>query len=728
MVDYAASFRARLPTTPWFTGQTRLVEKLAKYLPENEVELVVRAYAFGAAAHEGQRRRSGEPYISHPVAVADILADMHMDGEGIAAAILHDVIEDTPAGKAELAAEFGEDVATLVDGVTKLEQVKFRSREEAQAESFRKMLLAMVEDIRVILVKLADRLHNMRTLESMPAEKQRRIAGETLDIYAPIANRLGIHTIKSELEDLGFRYLYPYRYRVLEKAVRRAFGNQRQNLKKILTALENGLADVGIEAEVAGRHKNLYSIYSKMRRKNKSLSEVVDVYGFRIVVPDVEACYRALGLVHKLYKPMPRRFKDYIAIPRINGYQSLHTTCFGPRGLPLEAQIRTREMDAMAEQGIASHWRYKAADKSSPAPQIKAREWLAQLIEIEERGSSEEFLEHVKVDLYPDKVYVFTPKGDIFRLPRGSTSVDFAYAIHTDIGNRCVAAKVDRRLVPLRTPLANGQTVQIITARGARPNPNWVNFVVTAKARSAVRQFLRQLKTSEAIDLGRRLLDQSLRDLGSSLRRMSRNRLKQLLNDLSLNTREELYEQVGLGERLAPIVARLLINEPPAADAIMEGSNAPLTISGTEGMLVSFGRCCYPIPGDTIMGYLSSGRGIMIHREDCRNLDTFRKHPQKWITVDWRDDTEEEFLCRIEVEAENRMGILAEVAASISATETNIDQVDVNERDLGLSSITFYLHVRDHEHLAQITAAVRKMPRVKRVYRYLNALEEDDDD
>ncbi|MEM1262428.1 MAG: bifunctional (p)ppGpp synthetase/guanosine-3',5'-bis(diphosphate) 3'-pyrophosphohydrolase [Pseudomonadota bacterium] len=728
MVDYAASFRARLPDTPWFTGQRRLVDKLSAYLPPEEVELVVRAYEFGAAAHEGQRRRSGEPYISHPVAVADILADLHIDGEGIAAAILHDVIEDTPAVKDELAEKFGNDVAELVDGVTKLDQVQFRSRAEAQAESFRKMLLAMVEDIRVILVKLADRLHNMRTLESMPAEKQRRIARETLEIYAPIANRLGIHTMKTELEELGFRYLYPHRYRVLEKAVRRSFGNQRQMLKKISLALENGLRDVGIEGEVDGREKNLYSIYTKMRRKKKSLAEVVDVYGFRVIVPNVEACYRALGLVHKLYKPMPRRFKDYIAIPRVNGYQSLHTICFGPRGLPLEVQIRTREMDMMAEQGIASHWRYKAHDKSSPAPQVRAREWLAQLVEIEERGSSEEFMEHVKVDLYPDKVYVFTPKGDIFRLPRGATVVDFAYAIHTDIGNRCVAAKIDRRLVPLRTPLANGQTVQVITARGARPNPNWVNFVATAKARSAVRLYLRQLQTSEAIDLGRRLLDQALRDLGSSLRRISRNRLKQLLDDLGLNVREELYEQVGLGERLAPIVARLVINEPPTKETATAGTDAPLTISGTEGMVVSFGRCCYPIPGDAIMGYLSSGRGIVIHREDCRNLETFRKHPQKWITVDWRKDTDEEFLCRIVVEAENRMGILAEVAASISATETNIEQVDVNERDQGISSITFYLHVRDHEHLASVTAAVRKMPRVKRVYRYLFALEDDDDD
>ncbi len=718
-MDYAATLRSKLPTTPRFTGQKKLVDSLAKYLSDEDIALVGRAYEFGAAAHDGQRRRSGAPYITHPVAVAQVLAEMHMDAETISAAILHDVIEDTDAVKAELSEKFGPDIAELVDGVTKLDQVQFESRAEAQAESFRKMLLAMVEDIRVILVKLADRMHNMRTLESMPAEKQRRIARETLDIYAPIANRLGMHSIKTELEHLGFRYLNPYRFRVLERALRKAGGAKRQVMKKIEEALKAGLKDASIEATIVGRQKNLYSIYKKMRRKSRPLSEIVDVNGFRVVVNSVDECYRALGLVHKLYKPMPGRFKDYIAIPRVNGYQSLHTTCFGPRSMPLEVQIRTGDMDNLAENGIASHWRYKASDKVSPAPQVRAREWLSQLVEIEERGSSEEFMEHVKVDLFPDKVYVFTPNGDIRRLPRGATAVDFAYSVHTDVGNRCIAAKVDRRLVPLRTPLSNGQTVEIITARGARPNPNWVSFVTTAKARSAVRHFLKTLKKSEAVDLGKRLLDQALRDLDSSLRRISRNKLKAMLSEFELESREQLYEQIGLGERLAPIVSRLLINVVPEK---ADGSTpqAPLVISGTEGMLVSFGRCCYPIPGDPIMGYLSTGRGIVIHREHCSNLENFRKHPQKWINVSWRGDTSEEFLTRITVTSENKMGILAEVAAAISATKSNIEQVDVNERDPGQSTITFYVHVRDRNHLEQIMQAVRTMPKVRDVQRYTN--------
>lgn len=726
-MDYAATLRSKLPTTPRFTGQKRLVEKLNAYLPPDQVALVGRAYDFGARAHEGQRRMSGEPYIAHPVAVATILADMHMDAQTISAAILHDVIEDTPAVKEQIAAEFDAEIAGLVDGVTKLDQVQFKSRAEAQAESFRKMLLAMVEDIRVILVKLADRLHNMRTLEAVPAEKQKRIARETLDIYAPIANRLGINSMKIELEQLGFQYLYPYRYRVIERALKKAYGNQRYHIKKISEHLTAGLADASVEAEIVGRQKNLYSIYNKMRRKGRQLSEIVDVYGFRIVVGDADSCYRALGVVHRLYKPMPGRFKDYVAIPRVNGYQSLHTTCFGPRGLPLEVQIRTRDMNKLAEDGIASHWRYKADDKRSTAPQVRAREWLSNLMEIEEGGDSEEFLEHVKVDLFPDKVYVFTPEGDILRLPRGATTVDFAYAVHTDIGNRCVAAKVDRRLVPLKTTLANGQTVEIITARGARPNPNWMSFVATAKARAAVRHYLKQLKHSEAVDLGRRMLDQSLNDLGSSLRRVKRNRLADLLDNWELDNRTELYQQLGLGERLAPIVARLLVDSTSDPETAGDKKQSPLIIHGTEGMLVSFARCCYPIPGDEIMGHLSTGRGVVIHRHRCRNLDNFRKHPEKWINVDWREAVDQDFVTRIVVSAENRMGILAEVASMISASSTNIEQVEVTERNQGISTISFFLHVKDRIHLAQVIDGIRKTPNVQDVIRYSNEIENDHD-
>lgn len=715
-MDYAPTLLAKLPRAGRATGLADLLDKLKSYMPDEGIAQVLKAYEFGAEAHQGQRRQSGEPFIAHPVAVAEILADMHMDAQGIAAAILHDVIEDTPAAKDQIEAEFDADVAALVDGVTKLDQVQFKSRVEAQAESFRKMLLAMVEDIRVILVKLADRLHNMRTLEALPRDKQARIARETLEIYAPIANRLGINTLKVELEDLGFRFLYPYRYRVLERALRRAKGNRRQIVRKISDNIARMLDEHGIEGEVSGREKHLYSIYRKMLAKRRMLAEIVDVYGFRLIVQTVDECYRALGIVHKLYKPMPGRFKDYIAIPRVNGYQSLHTTCFGPQGLPLEIQIRTVEMDLLAESGIAAHWQYKAVDKKSVAPQARAREWLASLMEMENAGSSEEFLENVKVDLFPDKVYVFTPKGEIRRLPRGATAVDFAYAVHTDVGNRCVAAKIDRRLVPLRTQLANGQTVEIITARGARPNPNWVNFVITAKARHAIRQYLKNLRRSEAADLGKRLLDRALRELGASLRKVDKDRLAALLDEFGLNNKTELYEQIGLGERLAPLVARLLLREEDEEQEAA-GRKAPLTIAGTEGMVVTYGGCCRPIPGDDIMGYLSTGRGVVIHRNDCNNLANFRKHPEKWINVDWRDGIDADFLVRITVEAANQMGVLAEVAATIAATRSNIDQVSVVERDVDCSSLTFLLQVKDREHLNEVMRSIEKMPQVLKVTR-----------
>ncbi len=717
-MDYAASIRSRLPKTRRSTGLRELLQQLGTYMSDDQIELVVRAYEFGAEAHAGQTRQSGEPYISHPVAVAGILAEMRMDAKGIAAAILHDVIEDTPAAKEQLEREFGSDIAALVDGVTKLDQLQFRSRLEAQAESFRKMLLAMVEDIRVILVKLADRLHNMRTLDSLPREKQSRIARETLEIYAPIANRLGINTLKTELEDLGFRYLRPYRYRVLERALKKAQGNQRQIVKKISDTLEKELTRHGIPAQVVGRQKHLHSIYRKMLVKGRTLSEIVDVYGFRIIVEDVDDCYRALGLVHKVYKPMPGRFKDYVAIPRVNGYQSLHTTCFGPRGLPLEVQIRTREMDVVAETGIASHWRYKAEDKSAASPQIRAREWLRNLVELQQGDSSEEFLESVKVDLFPDKVYVFTPKGDIRRLPRGATAVDFAYAVHTDIGNRCVAAKIDRRLVPLRTPLSNGQTVEIITNKGARPNPNWVNFVVTAKARSAIRHYLKNLRRGEAAELGKRLLEQALKEQKSSLRKVDKEAIQDVLEAFGLNNRIELYEQLGLGERLAPIVARLLLGMDAGDVEPADARESPaLTITGTEGMVVTYARCCHPIPGDAIMGHLSSGRGVVIHRNVCHNLANFRKHPEKWVTVNWRSDIDQDFMAQLTLVAVNRMGVLAEVAATISAAKSNIEQVTVREGDEDSSVMTFLLRVRDRQHLAAVMRSIRKMPSVMKVNR-----------
>ena len=715
-MDYAATILSRLPgASRRDNGVRKLVETLETYLPKKQVETILSAYEFGAASHEGQTRKSGEPYITHPVAVAQELAEMHLDGEAICAAILHDVVEDTDATLDEINDKFGEDVALIVDGVSKLDQIQFRSRAEAQAESFRKMMLAMIEDIRVILVKLADRLHNMQTLGAMPAAKKKRIARETLDIYAPIANRLGINRLKVQLEDLGFMHLHPYRYRVLESALRKSKGSQKQIVKRISESFAKALDEEGIEGEIIGREKHLYSIYKKMAEKKRVLSDIVDVYGFRIIVDDVSTCYQVLGLVHQVFKPMPGRFKDYIAIPRINGYQSLHTTLFGPKGLPLEVQIRTRNMDRVAESGVASHWIYKADEKSDAMPQRKAREWLSKLAELQQSGTSEEFLESVKVDLFPDKIYVFTPKGDIMPLPKGATTVDFAYAVHTDIGNRTVAAKINRQLVPLRTPLQNGQTVEIVTARGAKPNPNWLTFVRSAKARTAIRHHMKNLRSTESVDLGKRLLDKSLKDVGSSLRKIGKVRMSEALDELGLNSTDELFEQLGLGERLAPLTARFLAGTDESEEADTE--IASLVIAGTEGMVVSYAKCCYPLPGDAVMGYLTAGLGVVIHRNQCGNLSNFRKQPEKWIAVSWEKKIERNFNCQIQCETRNRTGVLAEVAATIADSESNIEQVEVISRHEDVSVLTFLLQVRDRIHLAQIMRNVRNMPNVIKVSR-----------
>ena len=662
----------------------------------------------------GKREKAAKPIFPTRLPSPRFLPKWAWTGKTIAAAILHDVVEDTEVDVEELESQFGPEVALLVDGVSKLDQIQFTSRAEAQAESFRKMMLAMIEDLRVIMVKLADRLHNMKTLDAMPREKQSRIATETLDIYAPIANRLGMNRMKVELEDLGMRYLYPYRYRVLEKSLRKRKGSQRQIVKTISAQIEKALQEEGIAGEVAGREKRLFSVYKKMTKKNSSLSDVADVYGFRIIVDDVSNCYRVLGIVHGLFKPMPGRFKDYIAIPRINGYQSLHTTLFGPKGLPLEVQIRTTEMHHVAESGVAAHWQYKAKDKTAAAPQRRAREWLSRLDEIQKSGSSEEFLESVKVDLFPDKIYVFTPKGDIMPMPKGATAVDFAYAVHTDVGNRCVAAKVNRILVPLRTVLQNSETVEIVTARGAKPNPNWVSFVTTAKARSAIRHYMKSMRTSESIDLGKRLLDRALKDIDSSLRKVGKLRMREALDELGLEETTNLFEQVGLGERLAPLTARYLVG----SDEVDNTASVPeLVIAGTEGMVVGYAKCCYPIPDDDVMGYLSSGRGVVVHRNNCRNLGNFRKHPEKWLAVSWKDDIRREFSSQIQVDTVNKTGVLAEVASTIASSDSNIEQVSVTNRHEDCTELTFVLTVKDRKHLARIMRNVRNMPNVIRVHR-----------
>jgi len=718
-MDYASSILGFLPGGRRSTGISQLLDKLETYLPPAQIERVREAYEFGAERHHGQKRVSGEPYITHPVAVASILADLRLDADTLVAAILHDVIEDTPTAKAEIASIFGQVVAELVDGVSKLDQIQFKNREEAQAESFRKMLLAMVRDIRVIMVKLADRMHNMRTLGAMPPLKRRRIARETLEIYAPIAERLGLYTVKLELEDLGFHALYPYRYKVLERELKRARGNQKEFVGKIAETFKGTLKKAGHEGGVEGREKHLYSIYRKMQNKHISLNEMVDVYGFRIIVDSPDTCYRVLGLVHGVYKPMPGRFKDYIAIPRVNGYQSLHTTLFGPNGVPIEVQIRSEEMHRVAESGIAAHWKYKiGGDTLGGVEHDRAREWLAGLVQIQEGGSSEEFLESVKLDLFPDKVYVFTPKGKILRLPTGATAVDFAYAIHTDIGNRCVAAKVDRRLVPLRTPLKNGQTVEIITAKGATPNPSWSGFLVTAKARAAIKQYLKNLKRGEALELGRRLLGSALEEFSLTLKKIAPADLEAVVKELNLRDTDELFEKIGLGERLAPLVARRL---QPAHDESEHhaAASGPLMIAGTEGLLVTYARCCFPIPNDPIMAYLSTGRGVMIHRQNCGNLAEYRKQPEKWLPVAWEATQGRLFTSEIQLEINNRVGVLAAVASSIAGTETNIDQVQLEERDSSNSWLRIQLQVRDRKALAEVLRTIRRMPDVQRVFRSL---------
>jgi RelA/SpoT family (p)ppGpp synthetase len=717
-MDYASSLLGLLPgsgarRTP---GLKELLAKVETYLPPDQVERVREAAEFGAIAHQGQKRLSGEPYIAHPVAAAEILADLHLDADTIVGAILHDVIEDTPIAKEEIAERFGKDVAEIVDGVTKLDQIKFKSREEAQAESFRKMLLAMVRDLRVIMVKLADRTHNMRTIGIMSIPKRRQIARETLDIYAPVAERLGLYSMKLELEDLGFQTLYPQRYRVIERALKRARGNQKEFLSKIEAQLNAALAKAGIAAKVASREKHLYSIYRKMRRKSSMLAEIVDVYGLRIVVDSPDTCYRALGVVHSVYRPMPGRFKDYIAIPRVNGYQSLHTTLFGPNAVPIEVQIRTQDMHNIAESGIAAHWKYKSGTQSTDsAQQERARAWLSHLVEMQESGNPEEFIESVKVDLFPDKVYVFTPKGAILRLPRGATVVDFAYAVHTDIGNRCVAAKTDRRLTPLRTVLRNGQTVQIITAKGAQPNPSWVNFVVTAKARSAIRHYLKTLKRSEAIELGRQLLNASLAEFALDLEKVDPAALAVTLAEFGLKERDELLEKVGLGERLAPLTARLLL--PSGTDA--SHAHTPLAVAGTEGLLVTYARCCHPIPNDPIIAFMSTGRGIVIHRDACANVEGYDKHPEKWQPVSWQQDLTRYFSSEVRVETLNRVGMLAAVSASIAGMQTNIGHATVEQRDGDVSLITLEIEVRDRRHLARVVRTIRRMPEVLHVGRTL---------
>src|SRR5688572_15184210 len=660
-----------------------LFREWAGYLKPEDISQLQSAYHFSKQAHEGQYRKSGEPYISHPLAVADILAQWHLDPQALTAALLHDVTEDTAVTKLEISRNFGKPVAELVDGVSKLDRIEFETHEKAQAENFRKMLLAMARDVRVILIKLADRLHNMRTLEAVEPVKRRRIARETLEIYAPIANRLGLNSIYQELEDLSFKHLYPDRFRVLAKAVKSAGGNRRAVVTSVMETLRKKLQDSRVEAQIHGREKHLYSIYRKMREKHLSFAQVLDVFAFRIIVNDVPSCYLALGALHMLYKPIPGKFKDYLAIPKANGYQSLHTTLFGPFGSPIEIQIRTREMHKIAEAGVASHWLYKSSDTSLSELQQKTHQWLQSLIEMQsEAGDSVEFLEHLKVDLFPDEVYVFTHKGQIMALPRGATAVDFAYAVHTDIGNRCVAVKINQELMPLRSELKNGDRVEIITAAHAKPNPLWLNFVVTAKARSHIRHFVKTMHFQESVLLGERLLNQALASFKSSIADVKDQHWTRLLKESSAKSREHLMSDIGLGKRLSAVIARQLVSfTSPAPQE--SGTPGTVVIRGSEGMAVQFAKCCKPIPGDPIMGIISKGQGMVIHTHDCPVMGKSRPDPDRVLDVQWDQETRKAFEVSIKLVVANQRGVLAKVAAEISSEGSNIQNVAVDPDDGG---------------------------------------------
>src|SRR5882724_11832747 len=688
------------------------------YLKPSDIARIEEAYQFSDAAHQGQFRLSGHPYISHPIAVAEIVADWQLDAQAVMAALLHDVMEDTEISKEQITERFGKPVAELVDGLSKLDRIEFQSQAEAQAENFRKMLLAMARDVRVILIKLADRLHNMRTLEAVKPEKRRRVARETLEIYAPIANRLGLDSLFRELQELAFANLYPGRYKVLAKAVKASRGNRREVVNKVLKTLKERLQSSQIEAQVTGREKQIYSIYSKMQEKHLSFSQVLDIYGFRVIVEDVSACYLALGALHSLYKPVPGKFKDYIAIPKPNGYQSLHTSLFGPFGTPIEVQIRTLEMHKIAEAGVASHWLYKD-DAQINELHMKTHQWLQSLLEMQsESGDSIEFLEHLKVDLFPDEVYVFTPKGKIMALPHGATCVDFAYAVHTDIGNRCVAAKINHELVPLRSELKSGDRVEIITAAHANPNPAWLNYVVTGKARSHIRHFLKTMQYEESAQLGERLLNQALAALKSSPDRISDDQWEKLLKENSAKARQQVLADLGLGKQLAIVIARQLLSIAEPKGSKGEKLPGSLIIRGSEGMALQFAKCCHPIPGDPIIGFLKKGHGLVVHTHDCPVARKTRGDPEKWLNVEWAPDTKKLFSVNIKMVVSNHRGVLAKVAAMISETESNIDNVSLEQGDSSAYTIIhFTLQVHDRQHLARVMRSLRRVPEVIRIWR-----------
>ena len=696
-----------------------LSHRLSSYLEPEQINCVKRAYYYAEQAHYGQFRRSGEPYVTHPLAVANILASMHMDHQSLMAAMLHDVIEDTGIGKDAINEQFGDVIAELVDGVSKLAKIEYESQAEKQAKNFQKMALAMAKDIRVIVVKLADRLHNMRTLGAMPPDKKRRIAKETLEIYAPIAHRLGMNDLRIEFEDRGFTAMYPLRAARLQASLKRVRGNRKALVENIQSAIEARLQREDISALVIGREKHLYSIYNKMRTKNKSFNEIMDVYAFRIIVENVDTCYRTLGAIHNLYKPMAGEFKDYIAIPKINGYQSLHTVVIGMHGVPIEVQIRTKEMDELASRGVAAHWLYKSvnSEESTDVAQARIDRWIKRILEIQQHtGNSLEFIENVKIDLFRDEVYLFTPKGEIIELPAGATPVDFAYAVHTAVGNSCVACRINDRPAPLSQVLQSGQKIKIITSESSQPNPNWLNFVVTAKARSAIRHYLKNQRHMESVELGKRMLSRAMANLDLSLDQINQEQIAHLLTVHNANSLDELYESIGMGKRVAISVAKTL--RPEAEDQQLKV--APITIESSDGLMISFARCCRPIPGDPIVGHISTGKGLVVHRDTCKNVADLRSKRENISDVNWSIKVEGEFLTELRVEVESERGIIATLATRIADTRTSIEGIQVKERDAQHSVITLTIAVRNRVHLADVMRRVRTMRSVTKVSRAKN--------
>ena len=696
--------------------------KLRNYLSPDQANLVRRAFYYAEQAHYGQYRRSGEPYVSHPLAVTNILAEMRMDHQSLVAAMLHDVIEDTRIDKKTIENQFGEIVAELVDGVSKLTQIEFSSFEEKQAENFRKMALAMARDIRVVLVKLADRLHNMRTLGVLPPKKAKHVAKETLEIYAPIAMRLGMNSVRVEFEDLGFSALYPMRARRIEAALRTARGNRKALVEEVRDQLERLLIQEGHEAEITGREKHLYSIYQKMRLKRKAFSEIMDIYAFRIVVDTVDTCYRVLGCIHALYKPLPGSFKDYIAVPKINGYQSLHTVLNGIHGVPIEIQIRTKEMESMANNGIAGHWLYKSDSSPPTNSEARAREWIQGLLDMQQRsGDSLEFIENVKIDLFPDEIYVFTPQGRILELPRNATAVDFAYAVHTDVGNKCVACRINRRLAPLSEPLKSGETVEILLGSSAQPNPAWLNYVVTAKARTNIHNFLKNQTRDDSIQLGKRLLEKSLLGVASSLEGLQEGLLTAYLARHDYSSLDSLLADIGRANKLPGLTAQQLTGKIADSPAAEEGPQAPpLAIRGTEGFVVNFAKCCYPIPGDPISGYLSAEKGIVVHRESCKNLTDLRSHVDRLVALRWHDEVKGDYASELRIESENKRGQIAVIAAQLNSIGINIEKISSSSKDYQFTHLDLELHVKSRVHLAQIMRRLRAVNSVHKVARVKN--------